>query len=120
MNEKQLFDMTPNPVAGRQIFKGLTFGGKTYEPALDFERLDTQLAAVFRIMRDGQWRTITEIRFAIQSAASEAGISARLRDLRKPQFGSHTVARQRRGDGRTGTFEYRLIINPRSGGDHAA
>ena len=38
---------------------------------------------------------------------SEAGISARLRDLRKPRFGGYTVER-RRVDG--GLFEYRILL----------
>jgi len=82
----------------------LPFGGTTYDPTLDSSRLGTQLAETFRIMRDGQWRTLSEI--AREVKGSEAGISARLRDLRKHRFGSYTVERRRRS---VGTWEYKLI-----------
>lgn len=81
--------------------------GTTFDERLDGSRLRTQQEAVFELMQDGLWRTLAEIRIAI-GQGSEAGISARLRDLRKPKFGSLTVQRQRRGDSTVGLFEYRL------------
>jgi hypothetical protein len=88
----------------------LRFSGRTYEPELDQERLSTEFWAVKRLMSDSAWRTLKEIRFAI-GMGSEAGISARLRDFRKERFGSHTVNRRRRGEGKRGVFEYQLILN---------
>jgi hypothetical protein len=38
---------------------------------------------------------------------SEAGISARIRDLRKPKYGSHTI--ERRATAQKGVFAYRLV-----------
>lgn len=77
----------------------------TYEAHLDRQRLGTLLDLVERLMSDSQWRTLGEIHAAIQRG-SEAGISARLRDLRKQ---GRTVDRRRRGNPTAGLFEYRLL-----------
>jgi len=82
------------------------FDGVTYSSELDGERLSSQLERVRRLMADGKWRTLAEIR--AECGGSEAACSARLRDLRKPKFGGHVVERRRRGDGRKGLHEYRM------------
>lgn len=89
------------------------FDGKTYEPARDEIRLSGQLARVFNCMKDGRYRTLSEIQRALSCQGlmvkdSEAGISARLRDLRKSKWGSHIVNRRRRG---AGLWEYQVIVN---------
>lgn len=81
--------------------------GATYEPALDGVRLGSQLQRVAALMADGRWRTLAEI--AGTADGSEAGVSARLRDMRKTRFGGHTVERRRRG-GTGGTWEYHLKV----------
>ena len=81
------------------------FGGKTYEPAKDGERLTGHLGRIYDLMLDMRWRTLAEI--ASLSGGSEAGSSARLRDLRKPQFGSWNIER-RRAITNNGIHEYRL------------
>jgi hypothetical protein len=73
------------------------FDGETYEPKRDAARLSGQLERVRDLMLDGKWRTLREIANHVQG--SEAGVSARLRDLRKERFGSHTVNHQRKTDG---------------------
>jgi hypothetical protein len=83
-----------------------TFDGITYEESLDKHRLNCQLRKVFDFMRDSKWYTLREIALAV--GGSESGVSARLRDFRKPRFGGHTVER-RRVDG--GLFQYRLVAN---------
>lgn len=80
------------------------FDGATYEPGADHARLTGQLARVLDLMRDGKWRTLGQIAEAVQG--SEAGVSARLRDLRKPRFGAYMVDRER-VEGRL--FRYRLV-----------
>lgn len=85
------------------------FGGETYEPELDHDRLKAQLWRVLRVMKDGVWRTLFEIESLTGDPAQS--VSARLRDFRKEQFGAHTVNRRRRGEGRRGLFEYQLILN---------
>lgn len=79
--------------------------GVTFDPARDTTRLNNQASLVYAAMKDGRWRTLTEIHEA--TGQPEASVSARLRDLRKPQFGGHEVQRRRRGRGQ---FEYRLVV----------
>lgn len=73
------------------------FGGATFSFALDGQRLTTQFQRVFAHMQDGDWHKA--------SGGSEAGVSARLRDMRKERFGGHTVERMR---GASGLWFYRL------------
>jgi hypothetical protein len=80
------------------------FDGPEYVPERDWQRLTTQLGRVWSCMRDGQWRTLKEI--AENTGDPEASISAQLRHLRKPRFGSHTVDRKHV---RGGLFKYRLL-----------
>ncbi len=86
----------------------MRFDGATYQPELDAPRLHSELERVRELMRDGQWRSLYEIKVAI-GGGSEAGISARLRDLRKQEFGGHIVERRRRGNPKAGLWEYRLL-----------
>ncbi len=85
------------------------FGGVTYEPELDENRLRAQLRRVYNVMKDATWRTLVEISAVTRDP--ESSVSARLRDFRKEQFGGHTVNRRRRGEGRRGLFEYQLILH---------
>ena len=70
----------------------------------DDRRLSTQLLRVQEALADGNWWTLAEL--ARMAGSSEAGASARLRDLRKARFGRHTVERRRV---RAGLWEYRLV-----------
>src|SRR5215472_16026754 len=101
---KDLFDL-PDPPKHR------AFDGATYSPTHDHIRLKGQLSKVFDLIKDGQWRTLADIRRTIESG-SEAAISARLRDLRKEKYGNHTVSRLRFTA--NGLFRYRLIINTKA------
>lgn len=83
----------------------MTFHGATYQAAFDFDRLRTQLERVEALMADARWRTLGEIAGAIGSG-SEAGVSARLRDMRRRGW---VVNRQRRGDPRNGLHEYQAL-----------
>lgn len=79
------------------------FDGATYEPEHDFKRLSGQLAKVREVMSDGEWHTLKYI--AYMADGSEAGVSARLRDLRKHRNGARIIERRRQSDG---LFEYRM------------
>ena len=79
------------------------FDGETFDEAQDGARLSGQLAQVKNLMADGEWRTLAHIARVVNS--SEAGASARLRDLRKQKFGAYTVERRRK---MKGLWEYRL------------
>jgi hypothetical protein len=83
----------------------LTFDGSTYAPHFDQARLSGQLHAVKELMSDGQWRTLAAIHAVV--GGSEAGVSARLRDLRKPRFGGFCIERERI-DGVRGLHRYRM------------
>ena len=85
------------------------FSGATYEAEHDQDRLSRQYDHVWILMRDGEWRTLSEIAALLDYP--EASISARLRDMRKKRFGAHTVNRRSRGDREHGLFEYQLVIN---------
>ena len=81
------------------------FGGTTYDPRLDAERLAAQLVAVRELMLDGRWRTLADIER--ETSAPQASVSARLRDLRKKRFGAFTVVADR-AHGASGLWRYRV------------
>jgi hypothetical protein len=85
------------------------FDGDTFEADKDADRLRRQLLAVRAYMADGKWHTLADIGRGVE--APEASVSARLRDMRKPKFGGHTIAR-RRTNVSNGTFEYRWVTKP--------
>lgn len=92
-------------VIGMDDMAGLHFDGATYEKERDGLRLAEQMRAVFAVMKDGQFRTLAQL--AQMTGAPEASVSARLRDLRKPRFGGHTVNRQYV---RKGLHQYQLVV----------
>ena len=79
--------------------------GLTYDHGRDYERLNTQQRVVYDVMRDGAWYTPEQLEEF--TGYGWASISARLRDLRKPQFGGHVVEREGMGGG---LFRYRLVL----------
>ena len=86
--------------------------GSTFD-AQDGERLGTLQQRVYRLMRDGRWRTLRVI--ANEAGGTEAIVSARLRDFRKDKFRESfpdvADVDRRRVDG--GLHEYRLrIVDP--------
>jgi len=84
---------------------GPQFDGFTYRRELDQVRLTTLFRRVFWCLINGEWWTLAQLKTVC--GGSEAGISARLRDLRKPHFGGFTVHHRRRS-GANGCWEYRL------------
>lgn len=85
---------------------GAHFDGPCYEPRFDHARLTGQIARVYECMISGRWRTLHEI--AEATGDPEASVSAQLRHLRKPKFGSHIIHKRPRGDRKVGLWEYRL------------
>ena len=83
------------------------FDGSDYDENLDKIRLSKQITRIFDVMNDGEWRTLREIEDITHDP--QASISAQLRHLRKERFGSHIIEKRRRGEGRRGVFEYKLI-----------
>ncbi len=84
-------------------------GVLAYDREIDDVRLTGQILRVVRFMLDGHYRTLDEI--ARATGDPHASISAQLRHLRKPRFGSHTIEKRSRGDRGWGLWEYRLIWN---------
>lgn len=87
------------------------FGGETYVPELDRDRLRGQWLDVWRVMaapKMDNWYTLSELRAL--TGHPESSISARIRDFRKPRWGGHFVYRRRRGTAERGLFEYRLVV----------
>ena len=91
-------------------FSKVGFAGSDFVEALDRKRLTGQIADIYGLMKDGVWRTLGEIEMAFESRYGQASISAQLRNLRKPGFGSHVVLRRRRGEPGNGLFEYQLLL----------
>mgnify|MGYP001559872049 CR=1 FL=1 len=90
-----LFDDKLNPKA---------FGGGTYEPDKDYERLTQELGMVEALMGDQVWRTSQEVADTLGLLQDTAG--ARLRDLRKPEYGQYPCISRRREGQRC--YEYQL------------
>ena len=88
------------------------FNGSDYKPEHDDVRLKKQINRVYALMMDGKWRTLSEI--AALTGDPESSVSAQLRHLRKPRFGSFIVNKQSRGEREQGLFEYQLLK-----GDHS-
>lgn len=82
------------------------FDGKTYDPEEDFQRLKTSLDKVRHLMTNPPdlWWTLSGL--AKMTGSSEAGISARIRDLRKTKNGGYQVESTRHSDG---LWFYRVV-----------
>ena len=78
----------------------------TFDNVLDGPRTKSQLERVEALMSDGTWRTLAAI-CAHVGAISEAGASARLRDLRKKEYGGYIIERKRITKG--GLHLYRMV-----------
>ena len=87
----------------------MRFNGPCYDPEFDKARLTGQLKDIFELMKDEEWRTLEEI--SVLTEHPQASVSAQLRHLRKPRFGSHTIEKRSRGDRHNGLWEYRLTLN---------
>ena len=98
MTQPDLLDWTPPVIHGDR-------DGETFDRARDGKRLNAQASAVYRVMSDGAWRSLSQI--AAATDAPEASVSARLRDLRKPCFGGHTVERRHV---ERGLWLYRVVM----------
>lgn len=79
-----------------------TFGPTCNEQ--DVPRLMTQMEHIKAYLSTHQWHTLAEIEAC--TVYPQASISAQMRHLRKPKFGSYQIAKRRRTPG---TWEYRLL-----------
>lgn len=71
---------------------------------------ETLLGRVASLLATGGWWTLAELAAELDATwghrASDASISARLRDLRKPEHGAWTVERRRRAGIDAVVYEY--------------
>lgn len=81
------------------------FDGSDYIPKRDDQRLTKQHLIIFDLMKDGKFRTLRDIEMLTRQP--QASISAQLRHLRKPRFGSHTINKRYISNG---LYEYQLVI----------
>lgn len=83
------------------------FGGATYDPARDRERLSDQQRAVIEAMLDGGWLTIPEVAEKIGARPESINaVGARIRDIRKI-YGTDAMESQRVTGG---LWKYRCTI----------
>lgn len=80
-------------------WEGIAFDGETYQPELDFARLSSQLQKVRWLLLHPRGMRWTLEQLASLTGGSEAGVSARVRDLRKQKHGSFDVQHERRDSG---------------------
>ncbi len=99
-------DIQKQPSLPLQPVQRPSFAGSDYVPARDEARLSGQLADIFSLMKDGQWRTLDRIHRA--TGHPPASISAQLRHLRASRHGAHTVNKRHDGGG---LFSYQLVVN---------
>lgn len=81
----------------------IPFNGSDYVHVRDVGRLTEQMGRVKAHMADGGWHTLNAIATATGDPAPS--VSAQLRHLRKPRFGSHNITKRYVGDG---LYEYRM------------
>jgi predicted transcriptional regulator len=85
------------------------FNGHAFVPSFDENRLTGQMRGIHGLMKDRNWRTLSEIEN--YTGYPQASISASLRNFRKDSWGKNIVNKQRRGNPAHGLFEYQLIMN---------
>lgn len=83
--------------------KEKAFDGESYQASQDHARLRGQLLRVHECLSDRKWHTLAEL--AELAGGSEASVSARIRDLRKPRYGNLAVEKRRVC---RGLYEYRM------------
>lgn len=87
------------------------FGGDTFNAKRDSAALTRQLDEVRSVMLGGGWHTLAELSETVSKAlgikATEASVSARLRDLRKLKHGSYNIEKRARANTKR-LFEYHL------------
>jgi len=90
----------------QSITKTSRFNGADYKHKRDSARLTNQHNDIFNLMADGKYRTLGQI--SELTGHHESSVSAQLRHMRKPRFGSHQVNRAYKGKG---LYEYQLVVN---------
>ena len=101
--ERAYFESAKNELGARV----LDFKGATYNAKRDKFRLTGQALRIFRFMREQDYVSLKEIETA--TGDPQASISARIRSFKEA---GHDYDKRLRA-GTSGTWEYKLHINPR-------
>jgi DNA-binding Lrp family transcriptional regulator len=83
-----------------------TYVKSAFKPILQENLKRRQVDLVFDLMADGRWRTLSEISKRLKQPIQS--VSARLRDLRKDEYGGYEVLRERSDKNRT--YLYKLVV----------
>ncbi len=89
---------------GLPVTKQYEFNGGDYNHERDCARLSEQHTRIRNLMLDSNWRTLADI--SQITGDPPASVSAQLRHLRKPRFGSYVVEKEYLGDG---LYQYRVL-----------
>ena len=91
-----------------------SFSGSDYIPIYDERRLSQQIGQIYDLMKDGCWRTLSEIKEQLEAKHKkrfpESSVSAQIRNLSHAEYGNIKHEKRARGDRSNGLFEYRLLI----------
>lgn len=80
---------------------------------LEYQTGDTTPGKIFRVMRDGVWRTQDEIYEAIGRHGVLPSVSTAMSRLRRPENGGYVVPKRiRERIGTTTIYEYRISSGP--------
>lgn len=95
-----------------QLSESITFDSESYCDEIDYKPLRGQLALIFALIKDGEYRTLADI--VDECGGRIKSTAARLRDLRKPEYGSYIVDKKL-VEGKKTTWEYAIKIEIGSG-----
>lgn len=96
------------PFAAPSLFDApVIFHGKTYDAKRDGARLTGQLKRAYDYLASHGWVTLAELALAI--GCKEQSASARIRDLRKKEYGCHRIDREY-VEGENGLHVYKLVL----------
>lgn len=86
-------------------------GGVTFDQARAAKRLNAQLQRVYDALLDGKWHTFSDLESIIYTRTGvrdpQASLSARIRDLRKPEILGAVIDKECLG---RGLWSYRLVL----------
>lgn len=104
--DESMVPPTPKPEKTNPDQVGLfdaPFDGDDYNDKRDRKRLTGQIERVYKAMKPGRWMTLDDV--VEITGDPHASVSAQIRHLKKPKFGSHIVKKRYKGNG---LYEYRL------------
>jgi hypothetical protein len=116
-NEVIIMNAETHQLTFDDYLKRSRFSG-VIDPLIDCDPLTSQIGAVFHLMKDMNWRTLSEIEAILKEQYPtkhfpQASLSAQLRNLEKSDYGWQTKNKRRREGFRV--WEYQIIPRKTSG-----